>query len=350
MVSALSLSLCEYKYEEYLKYVNILRNGAILLGRYFTVDGFSNRPIRVITHAHSDHLCGLEESIKHSSRVIASSITLDLVEALGYVKQELAPLLRLKGQALNYHEAFVANEETCTLLKVDHIPGASQVLVKLKDRGISLGYTGDFKLTDKTEILENPNVLVIEATYSDPTFVRNYKSTVPQILADLVSEGLSKYKRVYIYAYHGKIQEAMSILRENDIGVPFVLPDKVYRATKLLECKYGYKYGEYFKERSPVKSDRLVFFKHFNTARFRRLDNNALYIVLTGRFTNEPFKKIDDYTYVISLSDHADFADLVEYVKLANPELVIIDSSRADNTEGLRSHLLSKGYCALSLP
>lgn len=349
-MSALNASLCAYKYRDYLKYVNITQNGAILLGKNFVVDGFSERPVRVITHAHSDHLLGLEESIIYSNWIVASPITLDLVEALGYVRRELAPLLRLKGRALGYHEIFRADGEVCSLLRVDHIPGASQVLVRLESRGISVGYTGDFKLTENTEIMENVNALVIEATYSDPAFIRNNKDAAPRILADLVSEGLSKYKRVHIYAYHGKIQEAMSILRESGIDAPFILPDRIYHATKLLESKYGYKYGNYYRSRSFVKADKLIFFEHFNSAKFRKFDGRALHVVLTGRLTTEPFKKVDDYTYVVSISDHADFADLVKYVELANPDLVVIDSSRAGNAEALKAHLMSRGYCAVALP
>jgi putative mRNA 3-end processing factor len=68
-----------------LRYVDIKENGAILLGRNYTVDGFYRRPIHVITHAHADHLGGLDESIKYVEAVIATPATIELILELGYV-------------------------------------------------------------------------------------------------------------------------------------------------------------------------------------------------------------------------------------------------------------------------
>ncbi|MEM1761918.1 MAG: exonuclease, partial [Desulfurococcaceae archaeon] len=214
-----------------------------------------------------------------------------------------------------------------------------------------VGYTGDFKLTDKTDIMEGLDVLITEATYGNPLQVRSFKESIPQILVDLVVEGLAKYRRVYIYAYHGKMQEAMTNLRAGGIKSPFILPERVHKATKILEEKYGFNYGRYYRERDPVNSKNgLIVFKHFNTAYNRRLDGSGLHIVLTGRFTKDPFVKVDDYTYVVSLSDHADFTDLIKYVELASPKLVVVDGSRSSNAEFLKAALIERGFCTTVLP
>lgn len=349
----LNSTLCLYKYRNYLKHVSVLYNGAIVIGKNFTIDGFSERPIRVITHAHSDHLNGIEESIRFSKYIIATPITLDLIEALSYINRDLIPLLRAKNLSLNYHQAFSFENEEIEFYNADHIPGSAQVQIKIKNNKppITAGYTGDFKLTSKTEIMEDLNVLVIEATYGNPLQTRPFKESVPQLLVDLVFEGLLKYRRIYIYAYHGKMQEAMSILRDHGVNTPFILPDKVYKATKLLEEKHGFSYGQYHKENTILNSkEKAIVFKHFNTARSRRLDGSSLHIVLTGRLTTEPYMRVDDYTYVVSLSDHADFIDLVRYVEYSNPELVIVDGSRPGDSETLKSFLLERGFCTTVLP
>ena len=334
-----------------MNYVNIQVNSAILMGKNFTVDGFAERPVRIITHAHADHLLELDKSIVYSKYIIASPITLDLIKTLGYVRGELLALLRTKSIALNYNDAFTINNEECTLLESDHIPGSTQVVVRVRDKGLTIGYTGDFKLTSKTKIIEEPNILVIESTYGNPLYSRSHKDTIPQILVDLVLDGLSRYGRIHIYAYHGKIQEVMGILREKGINAPFILPDKIYDSTKMLEDKYGFNYGEYYRSSTPISSKKkAIMFKHFNTASRRKLDGSSLHIILTGRFSNNPYVKVDDYTYVVSLSDHADFNDLVEYVNRSNPELVVIDGSRSSETEPLWITLLEKGFCSITLP
>jgi len=344
--------LCIYKYEDYLKHVTISSNGAIIVGKNILIDGFSEKPIRIVTHAHADHVRGLEDSLRYSKYILASPITLDLVEALGYVSRDLVPLLRRKSVPLDYHQVYTFNGDKVEFYKSDHVPGSVQVLVKLRDSGITIGYTGDFKLTNKTEILENTNVLITEATYGNPMHIRRFKDSIPQILVDLVLEGLSRYKRVYIYAYHGKIQEVMSILRDNEIKHPFVLPRKIYRATKILEQRYGFNYGRYYcdDELGNLRNDRFLVFKHFNSAKNRRLDGNGLHIVLTGRCMLEPLVKADEYTYIVAFSDHADFSELVKYIELSNSELVVIDGSRSDNAEFLKKALLERGYCAVTLP
>jgi putative mRNA 3-end processing factor len=337
----------------YLEYVKILPNGAILVGKNIVIDGHAKRPLRIITHVHADHIIDLEDSIRECKEIIATKITLDLLEALQYVNSNLLPIFKVKKRPLDYCERYLYENEEIYLLPVDHIPGAAQVRVELKSEKVSIGYTGDFKLTQKTEIMRDLDVLIIEATYGHPSYRRSYKESVNSLLADLVKEGLKRYKRVYIYAYHGKIQEAMIVLREYGLTEPYIVPSRVYNATKILEEKYQFNIGNYYKDTEVLKlknAEGIVFFKHFNSAKHRRLDGKALHIVLTGRILAEPFKKLDDYTYAVSLSDHGDFDDLVNYVVYANPKLVVIDGSRRGYAEILREHLVEKGFYTIVLP
>ncbi|MEM4718289.1 MAG: MBL fold metallo-hydrolase [Desulfurococcaceae archaeon] len=356
----MTISLCVQKYRDYLNHVNIYSNGAIIIGNSFAIDGFHEKPFRIITHAHYDHLHGLDKSISFSKNIIGTPITLDLIETLGYVKQDLLLLYKQKKIPLDYHQKIEFNNEELELYNADHIPGSSQVHVYLKEKNLKIGYTGDFKLTSRTEIMQDLNVLIIEATYGSLLYNRPFKESITQVLLDIVLEGLYRHKYVYIYAYHGKIQEVMSILRDSGVNASFILPDKVYKVAALLETKYGFKYAPYYRERDfykPLRNnslhqdkDKYIVFKHFNLARNRRLDGKSLHVVLTGRFTQEPFLKVDDYTYVVSFSDHADFNDLVKYVEKSNPELVVIDNSRPGEAEFLKSALLDKEYCAVSMP
>lgn len=335
-----------------LKLVNITENGAVLLGRYFEIDGYSGRPVRVVTHAHIDHLKELEESLHTAFRIVATPITIELVKSLEYLSYRALRLLNHKAHPLGYHEEFIYENERLILYHADHIPGAAQVLVESQSH--RLAYTGDFKLTGKTEVIEEPDVLIIESTYGHPSNVRPFKEHVPSLLIDIVNEGLKKYGVVFIYGYHGKLQEAMSILREGGINATFILPGKICASTKILE-RYGYYVGRYvctegydvsrWKPTEPV-----VVFHHFNRAKYRKLGNKSLHIVLSGWLFDEPFKMVDEYTYILGLSDHADFSDLIKYVELSNPRIVVIDASREGSPIELMQALLERGFCAITLP
>lgn len=335
-----------------LRLVNITENGAILLGRYFEVDGFGGRPVRVVTHAHIDHLNELEQSLFTASRIVATPITIEFIKSLGYFSHRALRLLNQKTHILGYHEEFLYEDEKLILYQADHIPGAAQVL--LESQNHKLAYTGDFKLTGKTEVIREPDVLVIESTYGHPSNMRPFKEYVPSLLIDIVNEGLRKYGIVFIYGYHGKLQEAMNILREGGIDATFLLPGKICTSTKILE-KYGYNIGQHicmegddvpkWKPKRPV-----VVFQHFNKAKYRKLGNDSLHIVLSGWLFEEPFKKIDECTYIVGLSDHADFSDLIKYVELSNPRIIVVDGSREGSPGELVHALLERGFCAITLP
>lgn len=45
-----------------------------------------------------------------------------------------------------------------------------------------------------------------------------------------------------MFGYHGKLQEVMQMLRQADVEVPFVMPERVYDVTKVCE-KHGMNLG-----------------------------------------------------------------------------------------------------------
>ncbi|MCY0868203.1 MAG: MBL fold metallo-hydrolase [Desulfurococcus sp.] len=332
-----------------LEYIGVHSNGAVLLGRNVVADGFSERAIRVVTHAHIDHVLGLEDSVKFSKIIAGTAVTLDLIEALGYVDRSILPLYKLKKKQLKYGECDTTSDDRLCLLPASHIPGSTQVYVE--SDGFRLGYTGDFKLDESTVIMKGLDALVIEATYGNPHYRRPFKKEVPVLLVDLVEEGLRRYKRVYIYGYHGKLQEAMMILRERGVDAPFMLPRKIFNVTRLLE-KHGFRINDYWAEEEyrGFNNERVVVFKHMRAAEYRRLDGSGLHIILSGWEFKEPARRLDEYTFLLALSDHADFDELVEYVEKGGPGLVVVDASREGEAWSLRESLVKKGFCSIVMP
>ncbi len=314
--------------------IDIKWNGAILIGKSFTVDGHWNRPVRVITHAHLDHVIGLRDSLKNSGAIIFTPATYELITEIYELNGALKALLSKKAIALSYGKYLDVNGEVVRLVKANHIVGASQVLVE--SNGSRIGYTGDFKLRG-TEIMKDLDALIIEATYGSRNFKRPFKDFINEFFADLVNDGLARRAVVYIYGYYGKLQEAMYILRSSGITAPFIMPRKLYKVTSVAE-KYCGPIGNYYDEASTELRKLLmdygscVVFYHMNKASRRSL-TEGLHIILTGWEFREPIRRRSHNTWTVALSDHADYEELLEYIERSRPGLVVVDASRSEYAE-----------------
>jgi len=334
------------------KLVDVKENGAVLLGRNFTVDGHWNRLVRVITHAHSDHMRGLRDSIEQCSVLIATPPTLELIYELSNLRSTHKYILRKISIPLNYDNEVVFNNEKIMLIKANHIIGAAQVLVETDNYRV--GYTGDFKL-EGTPVMRDLDVLVIESTYGSPEYRRPFKKEVEQLLIDIVMEGLESGGPVAIYGYYGKLQEVMKILRENKIFDPFLMPPKMYRVTKIIE-KYGGRIGEYYnmssREGREIRKNtsRYIKFLHMSNAKHRNL-REGLNIILSGWEFREPIRRIDSNTWLVAFSDHADYDDLIGYIKMAKPRLVIVENARGGSPYQLAENIWTElGIPSIVLP
>ncbi len=319
-----------------MRYVGILDTGAVLLGYSYAADGYADRPVRIITHAHSDHMVGLKESLQRSVLIVATPATIELVEELGRLSARNRHIYRQKALPLPYHRTISYDDEKLTLFPARHIVGAAQVLVETRE-GYRIAYTGDFKLKG-TEVIREPHVLVIEATYGSPRYRRPFKEEVEDLLVDIVLGEVSR-RPVVIYGYYGKMQEAMEILRKRGVEEPFVMPQRVYRITRIAE-KYGYAIDNYYLDTSISGKEIIsrgrgyIYFAHMARARYRRLDG-VVNVILSGWEFREPVRRLDAASWLVALSDHADFDELLEYVRRSQPRLVVVDASRQGAAEEL---------------
>ncbi len=307
----------------------------MLLGESVACDAFDpDRPLRVVTHAHADHLYGLRKSIKCCEKVLMTKATRDLTETLN-------DSIKLKSEnikTLEYGKPFRYGEEKITLLKADHILGASQVLVEDKE-GSRIAWSGDFRLegTDAVEC----DVLVVEATYGSPSCRRNFDVDVRKLLVDMVEKRL-RGGTVYVFGYHGKLQEVMQLLRDCDVQVPFVMPERVYEVTKVCQ-NHGMKLDPIShsadKEGHELLDQNLpcVAFYHMNQRQHVGLHNAR--ICVSGWEFNAPARQIGDREHLVALSDHSDFDGLIEYVRRTKAKTVITDNYRSNG------HALAKEIC-----
>ncbi len=327
----------------------VSERGAVLLGDYVACDAFdADRPLRVVTHAHGDHLGGLRRSCKSGKRVLMTSATRDLI---GVVNGSL-PVDNGGVEVLDYGKMVEHDGERVTLFKADHILGAAQVVVEDED-GNKVAYTGDFRV-DGTEPLEDCDVLVVEATYGNPSFKRSFKVDVRELLVSMVEKRL-RHGTVYIFGYHGKLQEVMQILHGADVCVPFVMPKRVFRVSEVCEA-HGMRLGclalSTEKEGRELLDKNLpcVAFYHMNARRNVGLVGSSR-ICVSGWEFHSPCRQIGEREHVVALSDHSDFDGLIEYVRRCKPRRVVTDNYRVCHGVTLAREIRNRlGIDAVAMP
>jgi len=319
------------------------------LGDSVACDAFdADQPLRVVTHAHADHLAGLRRSLRCGKRVLMTPATRDLI---GVVNGSLQ-LDDGNVEVLDYGESVECGDERVSLVKADHILGAAQVVVE-DAMGGKVAYTGDFRV-DGTEPLLDCDVLVVEATYGSPSFRRSFKVDVKELLVSLVEKRL-RHGAVYVFGYHGKLQEVMQILHRADVSVPFVMPERVFHVSKVCEA-HGMRLGclalSTENEGKELLDGNLpcVAFYHMNARRSVGLFGSSR-ICVSGWEFSSPCKQIGEREHLVALSDHSDFDGLIEYVRRCKPKRVITDNYRVRHGVTLAREIRKRlGISAVAMP
>ncbi len=322
--------------------------GAVLLGTNVVADGFApRRLLRVVTHAHYDHTRELRKSMAYQSEIAMSPETFAFVKRL-----RVARIVPSKVKLVRPGDALkVPSKERCggyevvRFYRAEHIPGSLQVVVE-EPNGLRVGYTGDFKSPGSgTEILRDLDILIIDVTYGCIECVRWYKHEMEEHLISTIKY-LLESGPVHVYAYHGKIQEVMKLIRVYGLDVPFLVDNKTYLILKDLEA-LGYEFGDYVLEGSEEgeevkRSGWYVRFSHFKAFQRERVEGNK---VLLDGWRFRPSIKVGKNAWVVGFSDHADREDIEFYISEANPKLIIADAYRSPRgAKELVSRLRTLGY------
>ncbi|MCD6412023.1 MAG: hypothetical protein J7L20_06350 [Thermoplasmata archaeon] len=302
----------------------ISRNGAILLGRNVACDAFAERKVRIVTHAHSDHMLGLEESLRYSN-VYATPATAELIRLF-------------KGKevnALDYGKEMKVENEKFKLFDAGHIIGSAQVLL-VDENGKRWVYTGDFRI-ERAKAIKS-DVLIMEATYGNPSNTRDFD--VQDEFIKLVDVLTRSFNAIHIFGYHGKLQEIAEVLKDYEL----YMDPSVYRVAKICE-KYGMKFGSY---RLKGNEKKGIFLHHMRLA--KRIKEGAK-VYLTGWEFEKPIRKLSEKEFVVAFSDHSDFNGLLKYVELSDPEIVITDNYRVGDATSLAREIRKRfGIKAIPMP
>ena len=286
------------------------------------------RPDRVfVSHAHSDHTARHEE-------VILSAPTAKLMQArLGGSRSEFI---------LNYREprqfSHAGNKFQVTLLPAGHIFGSAMVLVEAG--GESLLYTGDFKLRPSlsAEHCEprHADVLIMETTFGRPQYVFPPAAEIMQSVVRFCCETLDRGETAMLLGYSlGKSQELLHGL--NGAGLPLMLHAAIEKMTRIYE-QLGHSFPAY-ESYDPHSAPGKVVLCPPNArtpALMQRL-GKVRSAVVTGWALDRSCRYQYKCDAAFPLSDHADYTELIEFVRRVQPSKVFtLHGFAADFAQALR--------------
>ncbi|PUA33315.1 MAG: hypothetical protein B7O98_02480 [Zestosphaera tikiterensis] len=319
--------------------IKINDHGGILIDADVVIDGHEDFLPRVVTHIHSDHIRGLENTLNNKQKIVSTPLTAEWLKAYGYKIPENSLI------SLRYGEKVELEGYSLLLDKAEHIPGSAQVILENLENGLRIVYPGDFKKVGKGTKVWESDILIIDAVYGNPAYVREFDDFIEMLLSDLVSELLARGS-VHIYGYYGKIQEVMQLLRIYGIDAPFILSHKQFLLAKIAE-NHGMKFGEFFHVNSSeaqeiIKSNWYVYFTHASSYSRLNANSNVSHVMLSGWEFTKPYRDLGNNRYLVAFSDHADFRGLVEYVSSSKPQMLVVNNVRSSSGSLFAEYIKTK--------
>ncbi|MCD4739975.1 MBL fold metallo-hydrolase [archaeon] len=260
-----------------------------------------------VSHAHSDHCRN------HETRTIMTP--------------ETARISGIKAETVKYGQKIRYGEYEITLLSAGHIAGSAQFDIQ---NGMSLGYTGDFKTQDcilfKGAEPIHCDELVIEATFGKPEFSFPSREDLYEEMGNWVKLNHSKGRIILLGGYAtGKAQELTKFVNEYCSLTPLVHP-KIKKVNDAC-VEMGVNLGEYFefssREGREIARDAFVALLPPSMISFTAMDAMRLQYgreVVSASATG--WAGVFTRSKAFPLSDHADYGQLLNYVKQAEPKKV----------------------------
>ncbi|MEI7961609.1 MAG: MBL fold metallo-hydrolase [archaeon] len=263
-----------------------------------------------LSHAHSDHV-----KLSKKSEFFATRPTIDLVKK----RFGDASFSEIEFNTKKSFDGF-----DIELFPNGHILGSAQA--KFSKDSKDYVFTSDFRLQDSllfkgAEPLPC-ETLVLETTFGEPEYVFPKQGDVVQSMVDWVEKN-SKNRLVLLSGYSlGKSQELTKIA--NMAGQIPVVHDSIFDANNIYES-HGVKLGHYVKLDHNLKDSSVVIMPPQLVDRhlFATLEHFDKRRIASALATGWGRRGAFDITF--PLSNHADFNDLITYVKLSNPKLVLTD-------------------------
>ncbi|MEM3507133.1 MAG: MBL fold metallo-hydrolase [Candidatus Bathyarchaeia archaeon] len=270
-------------------------------------DPIPNRKIKdyehvLISHAHSDHTYGFNAKSKKYSTIETKKI----YEAIKH--KPISNYIELKiGKKLKIDDVEIIP------LNSGHMLGATQFKIFLPEKTIV--YTGDINCVDTLTSKAADEVfcdeLIIEATYGDPSFILPDRELVYAKIVNWAMEQIKKNKIPTFHVYAaGKAQEIIKLfnLYTKLKVVLHPLPSKISKV--YLESGINLEYEDFSK-----------IFNDFPCIHVTTLSMNLFPKAVKALATGWALK-FSGKDYAFPLSSHADFKQLIQFVKKTKAKTV----------------------------
>jgi Cft2 family RNA processing exonuclease len=265
-----------------------------------------------ISHAHSDHLGGLGST----GTCHATKGTLDILSQ----KRDK----RVKNfKQIKYGNSVKINDIEVIAHNAGHMLGSAQFEIKGLESNIT--YTGDINyrdmLTTKAAVPLSSEVLIIESTYGNPDYVfPNLMETCMKI-TDWTIEEVRKNKMPVFKVYSaGKAQEVIKILNMFT-ALPVVTHPIV---TKICQAYVNNGVNLMYVDSTNEEGKELLQGREcaFITSAYSSIPDFKTCSLATATGWAVRRYRMQNVNEAFPLSSHADFDQLVEYVKESKPRQV----------------------------
>lgn len=280
-----------------------------------------------VSHAHSDHTGRHRE-------VILTEPTARLMQA------------RIGGRRIEHVLRFGERREFAhgdtrfhlTLLAAGHILGSAMAFVEAG--GESLLYTGDFKLrpgfTAEFCAPRRADLLIMETTFGRPKYIFPLAGDVLREVIRFCHEALDEGATPVLLAYSlGKSQELLRGLA--GAGLPLRLHDKAHQLTGIYE-QLGHQFPAFARFAEDTTGGQVVIGppQLARSALLTKL-GRVRTAILTGWALDSGCRFRAGTDAAFAFSDHADFNELIEFVRQVAPRRVFtLHGFAADFAQTLR--------------
>ena len=289
--------------------------------------------ISFVSHAHSDHIAAMHRP----TNIFASKETIELADAAYGIKASAI------GKGMPGY--------SMQMLDSGHMLGAKQLAVADESHGTKTVYSGDFQMQKSAAAppirITDADVLIIDSTYPYPGIKFDDRSEVEESLVRWASRSLGNGSVLFGAYAMGKAQELIRMLNKAGVrpkvGGKIDRINAVYKANGIkLDCEPLYSESGGLTANGGnfvgvVENSEMRGLAYL-LARYRGI--NVMTAVATG--FAKTFRFSTDAQF--ALSDHADFAQSMEYIEATGAKKILTYGS---NDRRFAKSLAMNGYDAI---
>ncbi len=272
----------------------------------------------LISHAHQDHYS--VRVLRKLSNIVMSRATREIIDPKGRLKNVIE---------VDPGENVEINGLVIETFHSGHIIGSLQFRITLGNATIV--YTGDFNL-EKRVVLQpatplRGDLILIDGTYGHPAYVFPRRREIYEEIISRVKE-VAEDGGIVLKARRLGVAQELTALISMSTNLPVIVEPAIAKYNEIYE-KHGEILGRYAVSEEPRRGAPLI------AQLSRRLPRNIPAIPVTGWALKTGFP----------LSSHADFSQLLEYVKRGEPQVVVpVCGFREDFSRYVRENLGVESY------